>query len=448
MFTSMKTTKTTVGVLAALAVLAGCGEDSSGPDVSMQATVEGRVEETSPPPSAPAQTAPQRATAAASAQTVAVVQVESDGSFTELATADVDASGSFTVEGVPAGRSDLAVVAYSGTDAVGSVLIHEESRAGVTIVSAPIDAETTLEARAYSSFRASASGEASSSAEMSLFVHGDDDVETEAAASSATDVDATASAYATASATLTAAYEARSIALDARERSELFADAAVQFAASRSSGTSLSAAHEMFTDAALDALVEADTDLEATVLATATAASTFDAGLDGYASLRGDLIAQPVLLNLKARERLAASHASSAEGSVAVAIENVLADAQSDLLLIAGLVDVRALIQTTASAVVDAGADACVSLLASGASTTVQDQVRAAAVTAIETARIETRLQTATTAEAAASVIADYRSDVRAAVDAMIEASGSTSVDADVLTQVFIAASAGAYVRS
>jgi hypothetical protein len=50
---------------------------------------------------------------------------------------------------VPAGRSDLAVVAYSDGEAVGGVMIHEESRGGAVILVEPITAETTLEARAY-----------------------------------------------------------------------------------------------------------------------------------------------------------------------------------------------------------------------------------------------------------------------------------------------------------
>lgn len=446
MFASAKKTKTAIGVLATLLTLAGCGDDSSVAGVDMQASVEGRVEETSSPPSAPARSAPQQAPAG-SAQTVAVVQVQSDGSYTELATADVDGSGAFTVTGVPAGRSDLAVVAYADGRDVGSVLIHEETRAGATIVAAPIDAETTLEARAYSRFRASTSGEANSSAEMSLFVHGDG-FASETAASSQAEIDAMAAAYATASATVTAAYAASGVALDAASRADLYADAAVDFAARRSNGMSLSAAHDLFTEAALDALVDADADLAATVLAHATAASTFDAALTGASSVRGDFVVQPLLINLEARERLAASYASSAEGSVATAVRGVLADARGSLLLVGGLVDIRSLIEATLSSVVDAGAEACVQLLASGASTSVQADVRAAAQAAIQTAQLGARLETATTAEAAAGVLAQYRSDVHAAVEAMIQASGNTTADADVLTEIFIAASAGAYIRA
>ena len=435
--------KSTIGILTALAVLTGCDDGPSEPD--MDASVQGQIEETTPPPSEAQQSAPQQAPAS-DAQTVAVVQIQSDGSFTELATADVAAGGSFTVEGVPAGRADLAVVAYADGTAVGSVLIHEESRGGATIVTAPISHETTLEARAYSELRASGGGSASGSAELSLFIHGDD-VATETAASSGAEIAAAASAYATARATVTAAYQARGRALDAAARAELMADAAVAFASQRNGGMSVRAAHDLFTEAALDALVEAEADVEATVLASATAATTFDAALDGTSSVRGDLVAQPLLINLKARQRLAARHATSAESSVALAIQGVLADAEANLLLIGGIIDLRAFIEGTLSAVVDVGADECVSLLAANASSSVQAEVRAAAEAGLEAARLDVRLETATTADAAASVLADYRADVRAAVEAMIEASGHTTADADVLTEVFIAASAGAYIR-
>ena len=435
----------TTAILTALAILTACGDDTTGPGLGNDATVEGRVEETTPPPSSSPQSGPQRAPGT-SAQTVAVVQIHADGSFSELASADVGAGGSFTVEGVPPGRSHLAVVAYADGQAVGSVLIHEESRGGVTIITAPIDEETTLEARAYMRVRASSSSGGPTASELSLLVQADGAT---AAAAAASDVElgATAAAYATASTAATAAYQTRGQALDASARAELLADAAIEFAANRHSGMSATTANRVFAEAAVDALVDAGADLEATVLATAAAASTFDAQLETTSSVRGDLMIQPIRLNLVARERLAARHASSAEGTVAVVVADVMADARASLSLGLGLIDLRALLDGALSAVVDAGADACVSLLASGASSTVQAEVRARAEAAFEAARLDVRLSSATTAEAAASAMADYRAEVRAAVEAMIQASGSATADAEVLTQLFIAAGGGAQVR-
>ena len=435
-----------MSVLASAAVLAGCADDTTGPSAGGESSVQGRVEETAPPASSPSASGPERAPAA-NARTVSVVQIQADGSFTALATADVDAGGSFTVQGVPAGRAELAVVAYTdGGAEVGGVLIHEATRANVTIVTAPINGETTLEARAYSRFRASASGEASTSSELSLFTHASSS-SAEAAAASQAEIDAIAAAYASASATMTAVYQMSGAAFDASTRADVVADAAVEFASRRNSGTSSTIAHRMFTEAALDAFVDSGVDLEATVLATAAAASTFDATLEGSSSFRGDLDLQPVQMNLLARERLAGSFSATAEGSVAVAVRDVLADARAGLSLGLGLIDLRALIEDSLTAVVDAGADACVTLLAAGASSTVQTEVRAAAEAAFEAARLEARLQSATTAQAAGSAMASYRADVHAAIDSMIVASGSVTVDAEALTTIFIAASGGAYIR-
>jgi hypothetical protein len=438
----------TIGLLASAALLAGC-EDGTGPGLGGSATIDGRVEQTTPPTSAPAQTspsaAPQRASGA-SAQSVAVVQVESDGRLSELATAQVAADGSFSVEGVPAGRSDLAVVAYAGGEAVGSVLVHEESRARTTIVVEPINAETTLEARAYSEVRASSSGSASTSSELSLLVRADGSA-AQTAAGSQSEIDAVASAYSRASATLTAAYSTRGVSMDARARAEIIAGAAADFATMRYNGATLSVAHDAFTEAALEAMVDAGADLEAMVMASAAAGSTFDAALQGTSSIRGTLVVQPVRMNLRARERLAASLEATAEGSVALAIRNVLSDARTSVLLADGLIDLRAVIGATLDAVVDTGADACVELLASGASASVRDEVRIRAETALRTARLGARLESATTAQAAVAAMADYKATVHAAVEAMIEASGTVTASADVLTTAFIAASGGAYIH-
>ncbi len=439
--------KPIVWLLASAAVLTGCADDGTGPSFGSQAIVRGRVEQTTPPPS-PSGSAPAApaATSSSSAQTVAVMQVEADGSLTELATAQVEADGSFTVEGVPASRSDLEVVAYHDGESVGSVLIHEESLAGDTIEVEPIDAETTLEARTYSDVRKSSPGGASTSSELALLVHADG-ASAETAASSQAEIDAVATAYASASSTLTAVYSMRDIALDASERARIVGAAAVDYATMRYGGSGLAAANEAFIESSLSAMVDAGVDLESTVMASAAAGSTFDAALNGASAVRGALAVQPLQMNLLARERLAASLSSTAEGSVALAIRDVLSDASANVLLVGGLVDLRALIGTTLDDVVQAGANACVELLAASADTSVQDEVRARATDALQTARLGVRLEAATTAQAAVAAMADYEGEVRTAVEAMIEASGDTTVDADVLTTAFIAASGGVYIH-
>lgn len=431
-----------LGTAAAATLLGACGDDATTP--GMEASVRGRVEQTSPAPStsSPA-SSPQRSIAAA-AETVSVVRVEGDGSLSELASADVAADGSFTVDGIPAGRGDLEVVAYAGADAVGSVLIQETSRAGETIVAAPINAETTLEARAYSELRASGSANVEESSELELLIRMNG-ASAETAASTSSEIEATAAAYDAASATLSALYAAEGTSFGASARAHAAATAAIEFAASRDAGMSAAVANDAFIDGALDAFLDAGVDLEETAVATAAAATTFDAALNGESQFRDDLVVQPLRMNLRARERLAAGATESAEGSVALAIQQVLTSARLELSTGLSLLDLQALLNQQVASVVDAGASACVQLLAGGASSSVQADVRTKAEAAFEAATLATRLEGVITASAAVDASAGYKASVRSAVQAMIDAAG-TDADVDVLTTLFIAAAGGASI--
>jgi hypothetical protein len=409
------------------------------------ATVRGSVETTSEPAPAgeSAATTSPSPVPGPDPQTVAVVQVTASGRLSELATASVAADGSFEVNGIPAGRSDLAVVAYADGQAVGSALIHETSRAGAVIVVAPIDHETSVEAGAYAQVRAS--GEVGSSSELALLVQLRGPSAAAVAASEA-EIEAVAAGYLAASHAMTSAYAAVGASLSAATRAEVLAQAAIQFAADRHAGASASVAHAAFTEAALAAYTAAGATLEQSVIASAAAASTFDASLFGQSSARTDLVAQAVRLNLAAREQLATELATSAEASLGNAIRVVLAQARLSLAL-DGLLDLRAIVETTADAAAEAAVDAAVAIVASGASAAVEAELRARAEAAIEAARLEARLESASTAQAAANAVAGYRAAVRAAVDSMISAAGSTSVRADVVADLFIAACASAYIR-
>lgn len=428
-------------VVAAVATMAGC-DDSTAPMSTEPATVHGSVEETTLQ-AANASGSPQRAPGSA-AQSVAVVRVEADGRLSELATAEVRVDGTFTVEGVPADETDLAVVAYTDGRISGRVLIHERTRGGVEIRAAPINYESTVEAEVYADLRAAGRTSGSVSSELSLFVHLDGS-SAETVATSRTELMAVAEGYVNASATMTTVYSAAGMSLDARARSEVISTAAVDFAFRRSQGASLESAHRVFTDAAIDAFVGAGASLESTVYATAAAASTFDAELNGVSSVRGKVVAQAVQMNLRARARYAASITSSAEAALASGIAASLQNSRTSILS-AGL-DLRSVVEANLDALVGVASDASVDLLAAGASSQVRAEVRAAAEAALEEARLGLRLQSATSASASAEALVGYRAAVRSAVDAMIAASGSTTVDAEVVTSLFIAACAGAYIR-
>lgn len=443
----MKIHKSTMFVaMTAMLAMAACDDTPTTPDFDADnsAVVEGRVDETTPSQSSAA--GPQKAPGTA-AQTVSVVQISSSGEYSELASADVQADGTYRVDSVPAGRTNTAVVAYVDGRAAGEVLIHSEIESQATVRAAPITYETTMQTRAYARVVASGRADQTSSTELALFLHANGS-ELEALLASDAELDAVADGSAEASATMNEIFADAGVSLDASTRSDLMVDAAVNLAADLLGGLSLEAAHDRYADAAIDAWAGAGARLETIVMATAGAASTLDAAVEGRTTVRGRIITEPVLFNLRARERAAVQHESSAEASLAAAIEASLVDARAGVEATSSTAaDVKSELETRLSATIDAASDAAVELLAAGSSTTVRANVRAAAETALTEATLNARLEGAASASAAASAMADYRASVRSAVQAMVDAAGDTSADVDVITELFIAACGGAYIR-
>ncbi|HSR42572.1 MAG TPA: hypothetical protein VLL48_10380, partial [Longimicrobiales bacterium] len=170
-----------------------CEDGGTGPDGG-EAVIEGRIESTTTlARSGPAATSAQTA----QASTVEVVSVASGGSATVLAEATADASGDFRVEGVPAGRTDLIVVARNESGAeVGRVIAHGETEAQAVTVVAPINAETSVEGGAFVDLRADGRAEvAANSGGLAAFVRMSR-AEAEAVASSESAVEGVAEGYA------------------------------------------------------------------------------------------------------------------------------------------------------------------------------------------------------------------------------------------------------------
>lgn len=429
------------GILA----IAACDDSptDSGFDGPNDAVVEGRVDETAPEPG-PA-SSPQRAPGT-SAETVSVVRIDASGEYSVMASAEVQADGTYRVEDVPSGGTDAAVVAYVDGRAAGEVLIHGEIRSGATIRAAPITYETTMESRAYARLVADGRAHSTSASEIALLLRADGP-ELESTLSSEAEIQAIADASAEAGATMDAVFADAGVSLDAGARSTLLVDAAVDLAASLRAGLSLELAHEDYVEAALDAYTSAGADFESLIMATAGATSTFDAQVEGRTAIRGRLLTQPVLVNLRARERAAAAYRTSTEAVVATAVEASLEATSTAVAATTTAAALKAELQTRVQATADAAADAAVEMLAADASLTVRADVRAAAEAALDEATLATKLQGAATASAAASAMADYRTAVRSAVQAMVDAAGSTSADVNVITELFIAACGGAHIR-
>lgn len=434
-------------LIAATSILAiaACDDSPTDPgfDGPNDAVVEGRVDETTPAPGTAS--SPQRAPGT-SAETVSVVRISASGEYTELASAEVQADGSYRVESVPSGGTDAAVVAYVDGRAAGEVLIHGEIQSGATIRAAPITYETTMESRAYARLVAEGRAHTTSASEIALLLRAQGP-ELESTLSSEAEIGAIADASAEAGATMNTVFSDAGVSLDADARSTLLVDAAVELAADLLAGLSLGVAHDHYVDAALDAYTSAGADAESLIMATAGAASTFDAQAEGRTAIRGRLSTQPVTVNLRARERVAASYRTSAEAALATAVEASIEATRTAAEATTTASELKAELEARLQATVDAAADAAVEMLAANASLTVRAEVRAAAEAALDEATLSTRLQGAATASAAASAMADYQAAVRSAVQAMVDAAGSTSADVDVITELFIAACGGAYVR-
>jgi len=249
-----------------------CGDDTGtapiddDPTAGM-ATVEGRID----------QSATGGGTAASSveASTVAVAQLSSSGSAEVLAEADVRADGSYTIENVPANRTDPVVIARMDGEETGRILLYGETRSGATLTAEPLDFETTVEGEAYA--RARAMGRpAGSAAEVTLMVRMDES-SAEAAISSDATLDTLTEAFVEASESFEAALEASGgVDLDARARSEAMLTVAQNYAVQHQGGASAETAHRTFIEQSLDAWTDAGVSAELIAEGSAAGVTVID----------------------------------------------------------------------------------------------------------------------------------------------------------------------------
>lgn len=446
----MRWKRTALALTTALTAttMLGCGEDGTSPDTDGQARIQGRIEQTVPEASAytVARSGIGAASASTSAKTVAVAEVTASGGLNTLAEAGVDATGSFVVEGVPANRENLVVVAKTEAgEIVGRAMVYGRTAAGAVITAPPVTYESSLQAIAYAELKAAGKADMTSAAEVALLMNANSTAS--AAVLANQEVEAAADGIAVAAEAMTRVYASAGAAFTASARAGVIAQAAVDFARARFNGASADVAHDAFARSSLDAYVGAGQSLEAITMASAAAASTFDARLTGRTSARGALVAQGVRLNLMARQRLAARFQSGAESSVALAVMNVLASAEADVRGASTAAAIRAALDAQATASSTVMVRTMLDFLVPAGSLLLRSQVESRASAAVDAARLSTRLSAAASADAAAQAVANYRSAVRAAVAAMVDASGRADLSVDAMTSLYIAAYGGAHVR-
>ncbi len=439
-----------LALTVALGMTACSSNGGTSPSLRTHSAVRGQVQQTGPEPTASrigAYPIAAASVAATTASTVTVAEVASDGSLDAVAQGKVRTDGSFVVTGVPAGRSDLVVdVQSSGGAHVGRAMVYGTTSAGDTLTAAPIDDGTTVRGLVWSDLEANGDAGLTSPAEVALFVNAGPTASASILAND--EIHATAQGVATASDAMTQVFSGAGAALSASARAALMGSAAADFADSRFRGISSDSAHAALVQAALAAYGKAGVSGEALVMASAAAASTMDAQLDGATTSRGELDAEAVWMNLAARERLAASFQSSAEAAVADSIMDVLSATTVSVREDSTAAEIETAIATDETTADSATTHAMLNLLVPNASAIVRGSVQAAIQSALTAASLSARLSTATTASAAAQAIATYQAGVQAAVQAMLTAAGRTDLSAAALTSLCIAAEGSAYIRA
>jgi len=371
-------------------------DDDDGSNTQM-GMVEGRIEQGSSG-GGPA------AASSIEASSVSVAQLSADGSTEVLAEAQVAADGTYTVDDVPASRTDLVVIAEAGGEETGRVLLHGESRSGITMTAQPMNFETSVESEIYTRAR-SMGRSAESSAEIALMVRMDEDAASTAMSSEA-NVDAVAEAFIQANESFVAAIAASGdVELDARERSEVIVQAAQEFAAQVDAGTTATAARGQFVRASADAWANAGVTAELVAEATATAVTVMDdmtASLDS--NVRGDASLGATLLNIEARSRMAGNVESSSTAGANEGVLDALTTAQTELSVDA---DLAFLSNVYADLSTEAQAAIMTALTSSTAEATIAQQlaVETAAQGAFEAANLSAKLEGAANASAMAQVV-------------------------------------------
>lgn len=402
--------------------LAACDQTPTGMDVSGDgAVVVGQVQsESASMQAAPANSTSESANVSGSAQTVVIGEFRSTGQFTALAEAQVDANGNFRIEGVPADRRELVIMARNSAGAeVGRVVLHEETRARTEHRAPPMNARSTLHGRVWGQMKANGQSQMGS-AELALFL----DLRSDAATSASADAAAIArlaTGAARAEAAITAILAREGTPMSASARNALLLALAVERDRARSTGASAEASQRSYVEGSVAALAQGGISLEALTLAYAAAATAMaNEASDSGDAVRTEAVRSALLLNLEARKRLVASVQGGGLG--------LKSEAQSHVSALE--VRVRgAATWAELSGAVHAEQAGMEDRIAGGIAVALQVlspqarlQAEAALEAALESARFWTYLNGSDSASAMADGAAAFRAEVTSRAQAAIEA--------------------------
>lgn len=358
--------------------------------------------------------------AAAEASSVAAVAVGGGGSLEVLAEAEVQSDGRFSIEDVPAGQAGLFISARaSGGEEVGRVLVQEETQAGATVVTEPINGETTVEGLVYEVLTgAGAPEEVRNTALLALFLRLEESSAAEVAASAQT-IQEVADGYRAGAAAMIQAVAQLDGDIDAAVWGQALAEAAQEHARDRDEGAASAAAQAEFREAALEAFAQAGAAPADVSLATAAAATGLDrAGGVSNEHARVDIARNAVELNLEARSDVVASVPASQRPDGAA---SAFASAQAQASTAASVDELTEALQTLA-ADLEEEIVAAVMAAISNAPEHVQVIVEERLETALAQADLNARLEGAADAGALVQAVMEYREQVRDAVESFLDA--------------------------
>lgn len=433
--------------LLAVALAAGACESSPAgvdptpetPETTQQAVLVGRVEASG----ASASLVPLHSRSSSGAGiTVAVARVQADGALEALASATAAADGSYRIEKVPAGIDRLVVVATSGSGAeVGRGIVHQALTLGATATAAPINGETTVEARVFGELvRSGMAREAVNTVELAQSIEVSGKSTADALVQSAAELRALAEGVRARQEAYTQVLSSRGVSLDAGARFQAALPAAVAYAQERHAGAEEKTAEAKASAAVADAYRAKGVDnrTQAEASGAAETALVRAAGV-ADATARLEIARGARQANLLARERLVAEAlaALGAPSAQVDAARQALAEARAS---VAGAGTVEAMDQAVerASAAIQAAFES--HLLQSGRiPQTAQSRISTALQGLPSRADLEARLGGATRGGEVASAYVAFLDDLRAAVQSAVNliVSSGGAVDGKAVADLF-----------
>lgn len=437
-------------LLAGALALGACGQDATGPGSTQpgdappastqEGAIVGRIDGGTS--SSIASRYSLNAASSAAGRNVAAARIRGDGTLEILATAATAADGSYRIEKVPAGIDRLVVVATSASGAeVGRVIVHPAVAVGGFAAAAPIDGETTVEARVFGELVASGMPkEAVNTIELAQSIDFSDRATAEATVASTADLRALAEGFRARQEIYTQVLASRGISLDADARFAAALPAAVAYAEERRAGADEKTAEAKVSASVADAYRAKGVDSRMqTEASSAAETGLLRAAQVANASAKLDIARAALRVNLLARERLA----SEALASLSVPAAQVDSARQA-------IARARAAVDTATTVAGVAGAATTLStgvqaafeghLTQSGRIPQgAQDRLKTALQNLPTQAELETRLGSATSVGAVAGAYTAHfdalRTAVQSAVSQLVASGGN--VDGKATAELF-----------